>query len=140
MFTLEFWIIIFVSCILLEIITTGFFLMSIGIGSAAATVANYMNFDPITQMLVFIIVTIICLIVSRPFAKKLTQGSPKKKATADRLLEKEGTVVEAIDIENSGMVNISGESWRAIADENISVGEKIIVEEIKGVRLKVSKK
>ena len=114
--------------------------MSIGIGSAAATVANYMNFDPITQMLVFIIVTIICLIVSRPFAKKLTQGSPKKKATADRLLEKEGTVVEAIDIENSGMVNISGESWRAIADENISVGEKIIVEEIKGVRLKVSKK
>jgi len=140
LFTLEFWIIIFVSCILLEIITTGFFLMSIGIGSAAATVANYMNFDPITQMLVFIIVTIICLIVSRPFAKKLTQGSPKKKATADRLLEKEGTVVEAIDIENSGMVNISGESWRAIADENISVGEKIIVEEIKGVRLKVSKK
>jgi len=140
MFTLEFWIILFVVCVLLEIITTGFFLLSIGIGSAAAMVANYMNFDPMTQILVFVIVTIICLIASRPLAKKLTQGSPKKKAAADRLLKKEGTVTEHIDIENSGMVNIAGESWRAIADENISVGEKIIVEEIKGVRLKVIKK
>ncbi|MCL2156611.1 MAG: NfeD family protein [Methanobrevibacter sp.] len=140
MFELEFWIILFVACILLEIMTTGFFLLSIGIGSAAAAVANYMNFDPISQMLIFVVVTIICLIASRPLAKKLTQGSPKKKAAADRLLEKEGTVLEPIDAEHSGMVNISGEKWRAIADENISAGEKIIVKEIKGVRLKVCKK
>lgn len=140
MFTLEFWIILFFICLLLEIITTGFFLMSIGIGAAAAAVANYINLDPTTQLLIFVIVTIICLIVSRPFAKKLTKGSPKKKAASDRLLGKEGTVVEPIDIENSGMVNISGESWRAIADETISAGEKIIVEEIKGVKLKVMKK
>jgi membrane protein implicated in regulation of membrane protease activity len=140
MFTMEFWIILFVACILLEIITTGFFFFLLVIGSGAAMVANYMHFDPITQIIIFIIVTIICLVASRPFAKKLTQGSPKKKAAADRLLGKEGSVIESIDIENSGMVNISGESWRAIADENISVGEKIIVEEIKGVRLKVTKK
>lgn len=140
MVTLEFWIILFVVCLLLEIITTGFFLMSIGIGSAAAAVISYLNFDPITQMLVFVVVTIVCLIVSRPFAKKLTQGSPKKKATSDRLIGKEGTVLEPIDIENSGIVKIHGENWRAVADEDISVGEKIIVQKIKGVRLKVIKK
>ncbi|MDR2966883.1 MAG: NfeD family protein [Methanobacteriaceae archaeon] len=140
MFELEFWIILFVACILLEIMTTGFFLLSIGIGSATAAVANYIGFDPITQLLIFVIVTVICLIASRPLAKKLTQGSPKKRAASDRLLGKEGTVVEPINIENSGMVNIFGESWRAIADESISIGEKIIVEEIKGVRLKVTKK
>jgi len=119
--------------------TAGFFLLSIGIGSAAAALVNYMNFDPITQLLVFVVVTIICLLASRPFAKKLTRSSSKKKAASDRLLGKGGVVVEAIDIENSGMVKISGETWRAIADENISVGEKIIVTEIKGVRLKVKK-
>jgi len=119
--------------------TAGFFLLSIGIGSATAALANHMNFDPITQLLVFVVVTIICLLASRPFAKKLTKGSPKKKAASDRLLENEGVVVESIDSENSGMVKISGESWRAIADENISAGEKIIVKEVKGVRLKVEK-
>ena len=140
MFALEFWIILFVVCVLLEIVTPGFFLLSIGIGSAAAAAANYVNLDPITQMLIFVIVTVICLIASRPFAKKLTQGSHKKKAASDRLIGKEGTVVEPISIENSGMVNISGENWRAIADENVAVGEKIIVEKIKGVRLIVIKK
>ena len=140
MFSLEFWIILFVVCVLLEIVSAGFFLLSIGIGSATAALANYMGFDPLSQILVFVIVTTVCLVVSRPFAKKLTQGSPKKKAASDRLLKKEGIVVEAIDVEDSGMVKISGESWRAIADENISVGEKIIVEDIKGVRLKVIKK
>jgi membrane protein implicated in regulation of membrane protease activity len=140
MVTLEFWIILFFVCLLLEIISTGFFLMSIGIGAGVAAVVSYMNFDPITQLLVFVVVTIICLIVSRPFAKKLTQGSPKKKATSDRLIGKEGTVLEPIDIESSGMVKIAGENWRAMANENISVGEKVIVEKIKGVRLKVIKK
>jgi len=140
LFSLEFWIILFVVCVLLEIVSAGFFLLSIGIGSATAALANYMGFDPLSQILVFVIVTTVCLVVSRPFAKKLTQGSPKKKAASDRLLKKEGIVVEAIDVEDSGMVKISGESWRAIADENISVGEKIIVEDIKGVRLKVIKK
>ena len=140
MFTLEFWIILFVVCVFLEILTTGFFLLSVGIGSVAAAVANYMSFDPITQLLIFAIVTVICVIVSRPFAKKLTQGGSKKKAASDRLLGTEGTVVEHIDIEHSGMVQISGETWRAIADENISVGEKIIIKEIKGVKLKVMKK
>ena len=140
MFTLEFWIILFVVCVFLEILTTGFFLLSVGIGSVAAAVANYMSFDPITQLLIFAIVTVICVIVSRPFAKKLTQGGSKKKAASDRLLGTEGIVVEHIDIEHSGIVQISGETWRAIADENISVGEKIIIKEIKGVKLKVMKK
>jgi len=138
--SLTFWIILFVGCLFLEIVTTGFYLMSVGIGAAAGGIANYMGFDPTTQIIIFAVVTIICLIASRPFANILTRGSPDKKATTDRFIGKEGIVSEAIDPDNAGMIKISGEEWRAISTDSISVGEKVIVEEIKGVKLKVRKK
>lgn len=137
---LNFWIVLFAVCLFLEIVTAGFYLMSVGIGAAIAGIANYMSFDPTTQLIIFAVVTVICLIASRPFANMLTRGSPDKKATTDRLIGKEGVVTETIDPENAGMIKIGGESWRSIANDNISIGEKVVVEEVKGVKLKVKKK
>ncbi|MCL2687988.1 MAG: NfeD family protein [Methanobrevibacter sp.] len=137
---LSFWIILFAGCLFLEIVTTGFYLMSVGIGAAIAAVANYIGFDPTAQLIIFVVVTIICLLASRPFANILTRGSPDKKAATDRFIGKEGVVIEAIDHDNAGMIKISGEEWRAISTEIISVGESVIVEKVKGVKLKVRKK
>ena len=137
---LYFWIILFAGCLFLEIVTTGFYLLSVGIGAAAAAVANHMNVDPTWQLIIFAIVTIICLIASRPFANILTRGSPDKRAATDRFIGKEGKVTEAINPDNAGMIKISGETWRAISKETISVGESVIVEKVKGVKLKVRKK
>ena len=137
---LEFWIILFATCLLLEIITTGFYLLSVGIGAAVAGVVNYLQFDLMTQVIIFAIVTIICLIASRPLANRLTRGSPDKKAATDRFIGKEGVVTEAIDPDNAGMIKITGESWRAISNDTISTGDKVIVEKVKGVKLKVRKK
>ena len=137
---LSFWIILFAGCLFLEIVTTGFYLLSVGIGAAAAAIANYMGIDPTWQLIIFAVVTIICLIASRPFANILTRGSPDKKAATDRFIGKEGIVTEAIDPDNAGMIKISGESWRAISTENIPIGESVIVEKVKGVKLRVRKK
>ena len=137
---LNFWIILFAACLFLEIVTTGFYLLSVGIAAGIAAIANYLSVDPITQVIIFAIVTIICLIASRPLANRLTRSSPDKRAATDRFIGKEGVVTEAIDPDNAGMIKIAGESWRAIADDTISTEEKVIVEEIKGVKLKVRKK
>ena len=137
---LYFWIVLFTVCLFLEIVTTGFFLLSVGIGAGVTAIANYMNFDPLMQIAIFVIITVICLIASRPLANRLTRGSPDKRAATDRFIGKEGIVTEAIDPENAGMIKIAGESWRAIANENISVGEKVLVEKVKGVKLIVKKK
>ncbi|RBQ23042.1 hypothetical protein ALNOE001_11650 [Candidatus Methanobinarius endosymbioticus] len=109
---LNFWILFFAVCLFLEIVTTGFYLMSVGIGSVAAAIANYLGFDPTIQLIIFVIITIICIIASRPLANRLTRESPDKKVATDRLVGKEGVVFEAIDPENSGMLKISGEFWR----------------------------
>lgn len=138
MFSLEFWIILIAICLIGELLTGGFFLMSLGIGSIGGAIANYMNFDPLIQLIVFVIITSICLVISRPFANKLTKGNPKKVAS-ERLIGREGIVLETINSDNDGMVKISGEKWRAISDSEIQLNEKIIVQEIKGVKLKVKK-
>ena len=137
---LGFWIILFAGCLFLEIVTSGFYLLSVGIGAAAAGIANYLGIDPMIQVIIFAIVTIICLIASRPFANRLTRGSPDKKATSDRFIGKEGVVSKTIDPDNAGMIKIYGETWRAISDDSIAIDEKVIVEEVKGVKLKVRKK
>jgi len=137
---LSFWIILFAGCLFLEIVTTGFYLMSVGIGAAAAGVANYIGIDPTTQIIIFVVVTVICLIASRPFANLLTRGAPDKRAATDRFIGKVGVVTEAIDPDNAGMIKISGENWRAISSDTLSVGESVVVEKVKGVKLKVRKK
>lgn len=137
---LEFWIIFAAICLLLELVSAGFYLMSVGIGGIGAGIGNYMGFDPTTQLVIFVVITIIFAIISRPLANRLTRDSPNKKATSDRLIGKEGIVSESIDPENSGIIKISGESWRAIANEDIKIGKKVIVEKVKGVKLSVRKK
>ncbi len=137
---LEFWIVFAAACLLLELVTAGFYLMSVGIGSIAAAITNYLGFDPTMQLVAFAIITVICLIASRPLAHKLTKGGPNVKVAAERLIGKEGVVTEPIDPENAGMIKISGEDWRAVANDDILVGEKVIVEEVKGVKLEVRKK
>ena len=46
-------------------------------------------------------------------------------------------VEEEITKENKGRVKINGESWFASANETISKGEKVIIDSIDGLTVKV---
>jgi membrane protein implicated in regulation of membrane protease activity len=135
MFTLEFWLILAVIFILGEILTLTFFLLSIGLGAGVAGLGNYLGFDPITQIVLFAIVTILFIIISRPLAKRLTKNSPLKKANSDRLIGKEGIVTEEIKIDKMGTVKLMGDVWKATSTEDVPVGKRVIVEKISGVKL-----
>ncbi|KZX17166.1 NfeD family protein [Methanobrevibacter filiformis] len=140
MFSLEFWLIFAVILVLGELLTVTFYLLSIAVGSAFAGLVNYLGFDPIVQILVFAVVTIICVILLRPISSRLTKNSSDKKANSDRLIGKEGIVIEKIIEDAMGTVDFIGDQWKAISDTEIDVGEKVIVEKIQGVKLFVRKK
>lgn len=57
---------------------------------------------------------------------------------SEGMVGREVKVVEAIDQE-SGRVLAGDEYWNAVSDESIETGEKVIVEETKGLTLKVKK-
>lgn len=137
MFDLQIWILIAAVCIIGELITAGFFILWFGVGASVAAVLSYFGFSETTQFIAFILVSIILLGLSRPFAKKITQGMPNKKAASDRLIGEKGIVMEDISLKNGGIVRISGDTWRAISDQEIGEGTSILVEKIEGVKLVV---
>lgn len=134
---LQIWILIAAVCFIGELITAGFFILWFGVGASVAAVLSYLGFSETTQFVAFILVSLILLALSRPFAKKITQGLPTKKATSDRLIGEKGIVIEDISPKNGGVVRISGDTWRAISDQKIKEGNTILVEKIEGVKLVV---
>lgn len=135
MMSLQIWILIAAICFIGELITAGFFILWFGVGASVAAVLSYLGFSETTQFIAFILVSIILLALSRPFAKKITQGMPTKKAASDRLIGEKGVVIEDISLKNGGVVRISGDTWRAISDQEIKEGTSILVEKIEGVKL-----
>lgn len=111
------------------------------IGAIGAFVAALFDASITVQVIIFIAVTIVALIVTRPLVKKFVH--PKKQATnADRVLNQKGIVVEKINnIKATGQVKVDGKVWSARSTDNsiIDVNEEIIIKEISGVKLIVER-
>ena len=61
------------------------------------------------------------------------------KTNIDKLKGAKGVVVKKIEIDKAGQVKVDNEIWRAMSEEKIEEGERITVEGIEGVSLKVKK-
>lgn len=136
MIGIETWIVIAGVCFIGEMLTSGFFLLWFGVGASVAAVLNYLDFDPLTQFIVFILVSLVLLAVSRPFAQRITK-EPPRKAVSDRLVGKQGVVMEDILPDKGGVVNIEGDIWRAISPVEIKKDTKIVVKKVESVKLLV---
>ncbi len=136
---LEFWIIFAIILLIGELMTGGFYLLSIGFGAIAAAILNYLQFSITIQIMAFIIVTLIFILVSRPLYKKLNNSAVDKKSNTERLIGLKAKVTEDIDSHKIGTINVNGEVWKAVSDEEISKGELVEITEIDGVKLKVKK-
>ncbi|MDD3718750.1 MAG: NfeD family protein [Actinomycetota bacterium] len=135
------WLIFAAVFIIAEVFTHGFFIFWFGVGAGAAAVIAAFDLAPYWQWIVFVVVTLVCVLGSRRFSERISKETPYK-AGAERLLGKKGVVLVDIDnAETKGLVKVEGEEWRAeSADgDTIERGEWIIVESIEGTRLIVRK-
>jgi len=130
------WIIIAAFSFIGEMLTAGFFLLWFGIGACAAAILSYFGFSDVIQISVFILISLILLIISRPLAARITK-EPSKKAASDRLIGKKGFVTEEILPEKGGLVKIDGDTWRAISKQKIEKNKPVTVERIESVKLVV---
>ena len=72
---LEFWIILAIIFLIGELLTGGFYLLSIGMGSLAAAILNYLHFSITIPIVAFILITIIFIIISRSVHIKSAQST-----------------------------------------------------------------
>lgn len=138
---LLFWLIAAVFFAVIELITLQLVSIWLAAGSVGALIALSFNASVPLQFLVFVIISGVLLIFTRPIVKRLTVK--KVEATnADRLIGQVATVTEEISNHDAkGAVLISGVTWTARSVDNtvIPKGDKVKIERIEGVKLIVSK-
>ena len=123
-----------------EIFTAGFFLLWFGIGAAVAGLLALMGLSAGWQMVSFIVVSLGLFALSRRFAERWT-GSQPPGIGADRIIGKEGVVLEEIDnVKGTGRARVEREEWRSDSDsgEVISEGQRVVVTRVDGTHLVVT--
>ena len=134
-----FWLIALIAFAVLEAVTVGLVSVWFAAGSLAALIASGVGASPITQIIVFAVVTLITLALVRPLTRRYF--NPRIVATnADRVIGQEAVVIEAVDNLNaSGQVKVGGAIWSARSDDDrpIPKDTKVNVLRIEGVKLLV---
>lgn len=109
------------------------------VGAICAAIATIFTPSLIIQSIVFVSVSLIALIVTKPLVKKIKQSHEKTNTNSDRLIGQIGVVLHPIDDPQSiGQVKVMGEIWSARSDlAPIEKDTKVKVLAIEGVKLLV---
>lgn len=135
MFQLIFWGALFIGLIILESATAQMVSIWFAFGSLVSFIVSIFSDSFVVELIVFILVSIILLIFTRPFVKKYLPNA-KAATNADMTLGQEGITTEEIDnLRNTGRVKVQGLSWNARSEDNevIAADRKITVVRIEGV-------
>jgi membrane protein implicated in regulation of membrane protease activity len=111
-------------------------------GSITGLIAAICGAPIILQVIIFVLVTIITLIATRPIVKKKL-NTKVQPTNADRCIGQDGVVIEEINnLAPSGQVKADGKIWtaRSFDQSVIPNGTVVTVEKIDGVKLIVKTK
>ncbi|MBR1762320.1 MAG: NfeD family protein [Eubacterium sp.] len=107
------------------------------LGSIAALIASLCSASLPVQVIIFVAVTIVTLVATRPIVKKKVNVKAEK-TNADRCIGESAVVCEEINnLEAKGQVKTDGKIWTARSSDGSIIPENTIVtvEKIDGVKL-----
>lgn len=134
------WIAIFLIALVGEILTVSFALVWLCIASILAFLVKLGGFSLGTQILVFIISSLILVPLTKPLARRLQKNVIK--TNVDSIIGVTGIVIQDIDHrKGTGEVKVRHQIFRARSSykEVIKVGEEVIIVSIEGNTLNVKK-
>ncbi|MBR3727187.1 MAG: NfeD family protein [Prevotella sp.] len=125
----QMWAVIAVLCLILELTAGDFFILCFSIGAAFAAMSAAFGAGFYVQLAVFAVFTLVSLFLVRPFALRyLHRNDENRVSNADALLGRHGKVVETIEADGFGRVQIDGDVWKAVTKgETIPVGTTVQV-------------
>lgn len=132
------WMILLVLFLAAEFITLGLTTIWMAGGALAAFLVAMAGASLSAQIMVFLVVTVVLLIVTRPFAVKYINQN-REKTNADSLIGKTAVVTQKIDnLTGTGQAQVAGQMWTARSkeeDEIIPEGTRVKILQISGVKL-----
>ncbi len=136
-YMLAFWIVALVAFVVIEAITAQLVTIWFAVGSVAALIAEMLGAQVWLQWTIFVTVSAIVLVATRPFVKKLTKQKVQP-TNADRCIGETAVVTERIDnISGKGAVKVNGIEWsaRTQSGNTVEPGNTVKVIKIDGVKL-----
>ena len=132
------WLLLAALFIVIEIISLGLTTIWFAGGAFVAALAGLAGVSLTIQGALFLIVSIILLVLTRPVAVKYLD-SKTQKTNSEALIGQKAVVLQTIDnLKTEGQVKVNGMEWtaRAKTDEMvIPEGEVVTILEIQGVKL-----
>ncbi|WP_058485412.1 NfeD family protein [Defluviitalea phaphyphila] len=136
------WVIVAIGFAIIEMSNASFFMIWFSVGALLALITALFTSNISIQFLIFLISSVCLLFSTRKITKNFMNTKSAYKTNIDTIKNSSGIVIEEINnIKGTGQVKIKGESWSAISasDEIIPINTKIIVLDVKGVKLIVEK-
>lgn len=136
-----FWLAALIIFLVAEIITLGLTSIWFAGGALVSFIASFLGANLIVQIILFLVVSIVLVAVTRPLASKYFNKN-RTKTNIDAVVGKRGFVVTEIDnLKGQGEVSLAGQVWTARSADNSVIGKDIEVEvvAIEGVKLIVKR-
>lgn len=136
------WLAILIIMVVIEIVTLGLTTIWFAGGALVAFISSLLGAGLPIQIVLFILVSLLLLLGTRPLAVKYF-NKDRVKTNAESLIGTVGIVMQEIDnLHAQGMVQVNGQEWtaRSTDDTVIEKGKEVLIEEIRGVKLIVKEK
>lgn len=136
------WLGLFIVLIIIEIFTVGLTTIWFAGGSLAALLANVLGADLIVQVLIFLVVSCVLLIFTRPWAMKHL-NKKRVKTNYESEIGKVVRLTQTVDnLNQTGRGVINGQEWTVRSKEDREIleeGTLARVVDISGVKLIVER-
>lgn len=136
------WLLLAAIFVVIEIISLGLTTIWFAGGAFIAALAALAGGNLVVQVILFAVVSIVLLVVTRPVAKKYLD-SKTEKTNAEALIGQKAMVLDEVNnLMQTGRAKINGMEWTARSKEDdviIPAGEQAEIVEIQGVKLILEK-
>lgn len=140
MFT-YFWIIVAIIALVIEVMTA-VALTSVWfvVGAIAAALLSLFSANFIIQCILFIVVSIVALLLLRPFLVEKLRGNTVA-TNYDRLIGKHTALTKAITKNSWGCLKLLGNEWSCVTmnEEELPIGTEVKILAVEGSKLIVEK-
>lgn len=136
-----FWLVVVAVMLVIEIFTLGLTTIWFSLGAVVAAIAAGLGAPLWVQILLFSVVSVLIMLLVRPFAMKVMDKN-RTKTNIEEVIGEQAEVIEEIDNQKErGKVRFRGVEWmaRSVDGSKISVGEVVTVDAVSGVKLMVKK-
>lgn len=134
---MEWWAIIGVALIIIEIFAVSFFFLFFGIGALATSLLAFTGIadDLTSQLIVFLLVSGLSILA---FRKQVLESFRRKGEKYTEMVKEKAKVSKAFE-KGEGKVFFRGADWMAFTNENQSLheGDTVVITKVDGIRLEV---